>query len=125
MKRVIFICVATVLAVLGVSTSCQKPYEFSYTLEVDFVQIDPTYAACEECFYVYSTESWEIEVVYRNANDNAWCVPEPATGKGTMMTKLKFDTNFSEEPRHATVYIRTTSGTEITRMIKVVQSGNV
>ncbi len=63
--------------------------------------------------------------MYRNANDNDWCVPEPATGKGTMMAKLKFDTNFSEDPRHATVYIRTTSGTEITRMIKVVQSGNV
>ncbi len=124
MKRIVFICVATVLAVLGVSTSCQKPYEFDYTLAVDFVQIDPTYASCEECFYVYSTESWEIEVVNRDPLDNEWCKAEPAVGRGTMMVKLKFDTNFSIEPRQATVYIRTTSGTRVERMIAVNQTGN-
>lgn len=125
MKRIIFICVATVLAVLGVSTSCQKPFEYDYTLAVDLVQVDPTYASCEECFYVYSTESWEIEIVNSNPLDNEWCKAEPAVGSGTMMVKLKFDTNFSIESRQATIYIRTTSGTRVERMIAVNQTGNV
>ena len=125
MKRIVFICVATVLAVLGVSTSCQKPFEYDHLLAVDHVQIDPTYASCEECFYVYSTESWEIEVVNSDPLANEWCKAEPAVGSGTMMVKLKFDTNFSIESRQATVYIRTTSGTRVERMIAVSQSGNV
>ena len=124
MKKIVFVCIATALAVLGVFTSCQKPFEYSYTLAVDPVQIDPTYASCEECFYVYSTESWEIEIVNSNSLDNEWCRPEPATGKGTQLVKLKFDTNFSTDKRNATMYIRTTSGALITRMISITQTGN-
>ena len=124
MKKIVFVCIATALAVLGVFTSCQKPFEYSYTLAVDPVQIDPTYASCEECFYVYSTESWEIKIVNSNPLDNEWCHPEPASGKGTQFVKLMFDTNFSTDERNATMYIIPTSGAEITRMISITQSGN-
>ena len=125
MKRKIFICLATVLSVLAISTSCQRTYEVDDTLAVDFVQIDPTYASCEECFYVYSTESWEIEIVYRNELDNEWVHALPASGTGTKLVRLQFDTNFMTEPRQATMYIRTTTGPKVTRMIAIVQTGNV
>ena len=124
MKRKIFICLATVLSVLAISTSCHTTYEVDDTLAVDFVQIDPTYASCEECFYVYSTQSWEIKIVYRNELDNEWVHVSPASGTGTKFVKLQFDTNFMETPREATMYIYTTSGDTVERMIKIIQGAN-
>ena len=124
MKRNIFICLATVLSVLAISTSCQRTYEVDDTLAVDFVQIDPTYASCEECFYVYSNQSWEIEIVYRNERDKEWVHAMPASGTGTKMVKLQFDTNFMPEDREATLIVRTTTGPKVERMISVIQTGN-
>lgn len=85
------------------------------TLEVSTTSLSFPYGVSSLPFTVTSNTSWSV------SSNQSWCIVSPASGSNNGSISVLATANSSNDERTATITIRTTDGSNITKIVSVAQ----